>query len=56
MLIGGIPLPGAAVYINHRLRHRWWQSAVSAAVSISSAIFTLLQAPLFQLSLAWRNT
>ena len=56
VLIGGIPLPGAAVYINHRLRHRWWQSTVSAAVPISSAIFTLLLAPLFQPALASRNT
>lgn len=32
LLIGGIPLPGGAVYINHRLiRNRWWESAMSAA-------------------------
>lgn len=32
LLIGGIPLPGGAVYINHRLiRNRCWESAMSAA-------------------------
>jgi tetratricopeptide (TPR) repeat protein len=32
LLMGGIGLPGGAVYINHhKLRNRWWQSAVSAA-------------------------
>ncbi len=57
VLMGGIPLPGAAVYINHhRLRNRWWQSAVSAAGLISSTIFTLLLAALFQPILAWRDT
>ena len=57
MLIGGIPLPGAAVYINHhRLRNRWWQSAVSVAGLISSTIFTLLLAALFQPVLTWNDT
>jgi tetratricopeptide (TPR) repeat protein len=37
LLMGGIGLPGGAVYINnHRLRDRWWQSAVSAAGPISN--------------------
>jgi len=32
LLIGGIPLPGGAVYINHSLiRNRAWESAMSAA-------------------------
>ena len=32
LAIGGIPLPGGAVLIeNHRLRARWWSSAVSLA-------------------------
>ena len=57
VLMGGIPLPGAAIYINHhRLRNRWWQSAVSAAGLISSTIFTLLLAALFQPVLAWKDT
>lgn len=49
LLIGGIPLPGAAVYINHhRLRNRWWQSAVSAAGPLSSALVTVLLAIIFK--------
>jgi tetratricopeptide (TPR) repeat protein len=32
LLMGGIGLPGGAVYINqHKLKNRWWQSAVSVA-------------------------
>lgn len=43
LLIGGIALPGAAVYINQsQLRNRWWKSAVSAAGPIASIIVTLL--------------
>ena len=39
LLLGGIPLPGAAVYIDHSaLRSRWWDSAVSAAGPIATAI------------------
>lgn len=57
LLIGGIPLPGAAVYINHhRLRNRWWQSAVSAAGPISSAIVTVLLAIIFKLLSASSNS
>ena len=37
LLLGGIPLPGAAVYINSRkLRSRAWKSAVSAAGPLAS--------------------
>ncbi|MEO1593335.1 MAG: tetratricopeptide repeat protein [Cyanobacteria bacterium J06632_22] len=37
LLLGGIPLPGAAVYINARkLRSRMWKSAVSAAGPLAS--------------------
>lgn len=57
LLMGGIALPGAAVYINQaRLRNRWWQSAVSAAGPIASGIVTLLLAIPFQLSLALLHT
>lgn len=57
VLMGGIPLPGAAVYINHnRLRNRWWQSAVSAAGPITSAIVALLLALPFKLGLALPNS
>lgn len=41
LLIGGIALPGAAVYINtSALRNRLWQSAVSLAGPIGTAIAT----------------
>lgn len=57
VLMGGIPLPGAAVYINHnRLRNRWWQSAVSAAGPVTSAIVALLLALPFKLGLALPNS
>ena len=53
LLIGGIGLPGAAVYIDQqRLRNRWWQSAVSAAGPIASSVVTLLLALPFMLGLA----
>jgi Zn-dependent protease len=43
LLLGGIALPGGAVYINHnRLRNRWWLSAVSAAGPIANIIVVLL--------------
>ena len=39
LLLGGIALPGGAVYINHKaLRSRAWKSAVSAAGPFMSAI------------------
>lgn len=39
LMIGGIALPGAAVYINHSaLRNRFWQSAVSLAGPLFSLI------------------
>ncbi|MGA1264973.1 MAG: tetratricopeptide repeat protein [Prochlorothrix sp.] len=40
LLLGGIPLPGGAVYINqHQLRNRWWQSAVSLAGPVATLLF-----------------
>jgi Zn-dependent protease len=40
ILIGGIGLPGGAVYINHRLlRDRYWASYVSAAGPFSNILF-----------------
>ncbi|MBD3560542.1 tetratricopeptide repeat protein, partial [Planktothrix sp. FACHB-1355] len=43
LLLGGIPLPGAAVYIDHRrLRSRWWKSAVSAAGPFASILVAVL--------------
>ena len=53
LLLGGIALPGAAVYIDQRrLRSRWWQSAVSAAGPAASLLVTLLFAAPFWLGLA----
>lgn len=53
-LLGGFPLPGAAVYIEHRqLRNRLWQSAVFAAGPLASLLVTLLLIVLFQVSSDW---
>ncbi|MBW4617809.1 MAG: tetratricopeptide repeat protein [Cyanosarcina radialis HA8281-LM2] len=42
LLIGGIALPGGAVYINQsRLRDRFWQSAVSAAGPLANILLIL---------------
>ncbi len=46
LLLGGIPLPGGAVYINRSfLKNKWWQSFVSAAgpmgTVLSAVIFAL---------------
>lgn len=49
LLIGGIPLPGAAVYIDQRrLRNRWWKSAVSAAGPLATILVALLLAIAFK--------
>ena len=54
LLLGAIPLPGAAVYIDHRrLRSRVWKSAVSAAGPLASILVTLLLAIPFWLGLAY---
>ncbi|NET51615.1 MAG: tetratricopeptide repeat protein [Merismopedia sp. SIO2A8] len=43
LLLGGIALPGAAVYVNDAaIRNRAWRSAVSAAGPMGSAISVLL--------------
>jgi len=53
LLMGGIALPGGAVYIDrNRLRSRWWESAVSAAGPFASAVVTFLLAIPFWLGLA----
>jgi Zn-dependent protease len=45
MLMGGIGLPGGAVYINnHALRNRFWQSLVSAAGPLANLILALILA------------
>lgn len=49
LLLGGIALPGAAVYVNESaLRNRFWRSAVSAAGPIGTALSVLLLVVLFQ--------
>ncbi len=53
LLLGGIPLPGAAVYINHhRLRNRFWKSAVSAAGPLFTILVMLILALVFKLGFA----
>jgi len=43
LLLGGIPLPGGAVYINRGvIRKRWMQSAVSAAGPFMTLLFGLV--------------
>ncbi|NJL43013.1 MAG: site-2 protease family protein [Pseudanabaena sp. SU_2_4] len=43
--LGGIALPGGAVYIDDsKLRNRWWNSAVSAAGPLGTALVILLLA------------
>lgn len=43
MLMGGIGLPGGAVYIqNHLIRNRFWQSLVSAAGPLANILLTLI--------------
>lgn len=49
LLLGGIALPGAAVYVNESaLKNRFWRSAVSAAGPIGTALSVLLLVALFQ--------
>ena len=56
LLIGGIGLPGAAVYINHAaLRTKWWDSAVSAAGPAANLLFLILLAVPFFLGLPERG-
>jgi Zn-dependent protease len=53
LLIGGLGLPGGAVYIDRsRLRSRHWSSAVSLAGPLSNAILAVLLALPFRLGLA----
>jgi tetratricopeptide (TPR) repeat protein len=53
LLMGGIALPGGAVYINRsRLRSRGWESAVSAAGPFASIVVTILLAIPFGLGWA----
>jgi len=49
LMLGGIALPGAAVYIDHsRLRNRFWESAVSAAGPLGTLLVTYVLSLPFQ--------
>jgi Zn-dependent protease len=51
LLIGGIALPGGAVYINRgALRNRWWDSAVSLAGPVGTLLCGLLFAAVIVVS------
>jgi Zn-dependent protease len=51
LLMGGIGLPGGAVYINHHnLRDRWWQTAVSAAGPTANIFMALMLTIFFWVS------
>ncbi|MEH2356824.1 WG repeat-containing protein [Nostoc sp.] len=53
LVIGGIALPGAAVYIEFdQIRNRLWLSATAAAGPIASILFGLLLVPVFHFSIA----
>lgn len=53
LIMGGIALPGAAVYINTKLlRNRAWQSAVSAAGPLATGLVAIALAIPFQLGWA----
>ncbi len=50
LALGGIGLPGGAVYIEtHRLRSKWWRSAVSAAGPAANTLLAILLALPFAL-------
>lgn len=52
LIIGGVPLPGGAVYIDHtRLRSRHWDAAVSAAGPAANFLLFLACAAIFQFGL-----
>ncbi len=45
LLLGGIGLPGAAVYIEtHRLRSKWWESAVSLSGPLTNLVLLFVLA------------
>jgi Zn-dependent protease len=56
LLLGGVALPGGAVYINHSsLRTRWWSTAVSLAGPAANALCAVVVAGVFFLAplLGW---
>jgi len=57
LALGGIGLPGGAVYIERqRLRNKWWGAAVSAAGPAANALLAGLLALPFALGLYQRNS
>lgn len=51
LMLGGIALPGAAVYINHNaLRNRFWASLVSLAGPLSNVVCLLIISAIFRYS------
>ena len=59
LLIGGVALPGAAVYINHSaLRTRAWSAAVSIAGPVGTAVCGLIIAATFGVAVqaGWINS
>jgi Zn-dependent protease len=52
LMMGGIGLPGGAVYIErHRLRSKWWGAAVSAAGPTANLLLALILSAPFALDL-----
>ncbi len=52
LAMGGIGLPGGAVYIErHRLRSKWWSAAVSAAGPLANLLLAVLLSLPFMLGL-----
>ena len=50
IVIGGLGLPGGAVWINHAaIRSAWWDSAVSAAGPFANVLFLAMLGGLYQL-------
>ncbi len=57
LVLGGIGLPGGAVYIErHRLKNQWWGAAVSAAGPAANLLFAILLALPFAVGLVDVNT
>jgi Zn-dependent protease len=56
LALGGIGLPGGAVYIErHRLKNKWWSAAVSAAGPAANLLLAGLLAAPFALGLVHTN-
>jgi Zn-dependent protease len=57
LMLGGIALPGAAVYIDRsKLRNKFWHSAVSAAGPFGSAVMIFVYASPFMLGFVKQNS